>query len=213
MHNKDKDDADIWKTTDTKWAPDGGAVKQTKDGERNLSVPCVEYLVCLAAAKRKTSNGFTSAQPVFWFGMTCGLVLGSQSFWDLLGKHYVCKFCKGDWKPGRGHSRQLTLMDGETNLQLIVNEPPGKEIAKHFAQQAKAMIRLTPNAAPRDVPLDPTLDAKARIFLSDSASDVIWKLILADPSHEAIENMDRIARKALAIREDSQRAKDSRPST
>ena len=61
--------------------------------------------------------------------------------------------------------------------------------------------------------MDPTLDAKARIFLSDAASDVIWKLILADPSHEAIENMDRIARKALAVREDSQRAKDSRPST
>ena len=189
-------------------------MKQTKEGERNLPIPCLEYLVRLAAAKGKTSNGSTSAQPVFWFGMTCGLVLGSQSFWDLLGKHYVCKFCKGNWKPGRGHSRQLTLMDGENNLQRIVNEPPGKEIARHFAQQAKAMIRLTPNAAPRDVPpLGPTLDAKARIFLSDSASDVILKLILADPSHEAIENMDKIARKALDVREESQRAKDSRPST
>ena len=61
-----------------------------------------------------------------------------------------------------------------------------------------AMVRVAPNAAPRDVPLDPTLDAKGRLFLSEGGSDMIWRLILSDPSHEVIENMDLIARTALA---------------
>ena len=203
----------MWKTSNTKWAPDGHAVKQSAEGTTNLPAPCLEYLTCLAAANGKKSNGFTANQPVFWFGMTCGLVLGSQSFWDLLGKRYVCKFCKGDWKPGRGHSRQLTLMDGETNLQLIVNEPPGKEIAAYFRAQAQTMVRVAPNAAARDVPLDPTLDAKARLFLPDAASDVLWKMILSDPGHEALENMDKIARRALNIREESRQAAGSGLST
>jgi hypothetical protein len=47
--------------------------------------------------------------------------------------------------------------------------------------------------------LDPTLDAKKRIFLSDAASDAVWRLILADPGQDAIAAMDRIARVALGI--------------
>ena len=43
--------------------------------------------------------------------------------------------------------------------------------------------------------------------------DANRKLILADPIHEATENMDRIVRKALATRKECRRAKDSRPST
>ena len=160
--------------------------------------PCVQLLTCQAGPDGKRKRGFSKNAPCFWFAAVCGLVLPSVSPWEIVGKGYHCKYCRGKWRAGKGHTRMITIMDGTNNYQLVVNEPPGKEYARFWRNRMEYMMRVSPNESPRDVPLDPTLPASKRVFLSDAASDILWKAILADPGETGRKHLDTIARKALA---------------
>ena len=180
-------------------------VTSAKDagGRTQSEIPALPIFVSATTARDfRNKHGGSHTAPLFWFQATCGLVLSSVSPWEVIEKErgvsassgYVCKFCNGRWKPGKGHSRMLTIMDGYQNFQLVVHEPPGREYARFLRDRAQFEMRLNPNDIPRDVPLDPAAEARRRVFLSEETSEVVWKTILSTPSPEALHYVDHLAR-------------------
>ena len=175
--------------------PDGGLLERPgATCDDGYPAPCPEMVTCASSKKWRCSHGFSSWAPVFWFHMTCGMVLSSVLPWEIK-KGFHCKWCTGKWKAGKGGTRQVTIQDDNKALSLVMHEPPGKPYHRFLKNRALLYTKLVDEASapPRDVAI---MGVQKRIFLSEAASDAIWHMLFNEDS-SGLKHMDDIAKKAI----------------
>ena len=145
-----------------------------------------------------------------WRKVECGLVLPTCTGWELKvrsknnkgGKNaWKCNYCQQNWKGKKEGSRFMVLYDGETCLQLILDNPPTELENKHQKERMEYYKRLEPHDVVRDAhPIVPPDSASHRIRYTGAASDMIYRKVWSDHSAEGYMVMDEIAKLAAPHR-------------
>ncbi len=126
--------------------------------------------------------------------LPCGKICRASSDWLYYtreGKNrsknaWTCIDCKQLWKRTHG-SRFVILSDGRTALQLILDEPPQRELSKWTKGRVQWYKRYAPNAARQDAtPLLPDNSFAERLSFEDEDSDNIWRALLGNYDMDAM---------------------------
>ena len=95
----------------------------------------------------------------------------------------------------------MVIYDGETCLQLILDNPPSELEQKWKKARIEFYKRIEPNAVVRDqYPIVPPESANHRIRFTGAASDAIYKIVYGQLHTEAFSVLDELANKAAAFR-------------
>jgi hypothetical protein len=121
--------------------------------------------------------------------MECGMVHAAVSGYDysqlFTGTQlitYKCAACRGRWSSNAPGSRFLVIYDGESVIQVILNDPPDNLLEDHLTNKLKHLRKQVRSIDPRDtIPVIPMRKTSVRIRATDSyLSDQIWKAVLAN---------------------------------
>ena len=145
---------------------------------------------------------------VFWGKVECGLILPSLSSWEVVTKQkgvttggYMCKYCKGFWKQGKGGSRFLQIIGRHKSkvaaLQLVLDEPPQDLHNRWIKDRVEFYKRVEP-LAPRDERLDLVGGPQNRLRFSTSnglgvVSDALWTTILGNEEVSSLKMIHQVA--------------------
>jgi hypothetical protein len=142
-----------------------------------------------------------------WLKLECGLVHAAVTGFEYSchsgsgAKHrYKCKSCAMKWLLAKPGSRFLVIYDGETVIQIILNEPPPPLLESHLIDRAKYYKKFEPRAGLRDaIPIIPQREASVRIRATDEdLSNQIWQSVLGSQDcFEATEVIDRVTKAAM----------------
>ncbi len=126
--------------------------------------------------------------------LPCGKICRASSDWLYYTREgksktknaWTCIDCKQLWKRTHG-SRFVILSDGQTALQLILDEPPQREMSKWTKDRVQWYKRYAPNAARHDAtPLLPDNSFAERLAFEDEESDNIWRALLGNYDMDAM---------------------------
>ena len=179
---------------------------ETSHRAANTNAPPItaDNALCKAGKVWKKRNGYSKNDEVWWGKAECGLILGSVTPWEVVTKvhgetkgGYVCKYCQGFWKPGRGGGRFLQISDGEVTLQAIVDEPPGTLYAKWIRSRVEWYKRIAPKAPLTDKRPDLSLPAHRRVRMSEAVSQALWEVCLSNPDEAAMRHIEQLASRAV----------------
>ena len=165
--------------------------------------------VASVASKDYVKKHFAKGKHVFWGKVECGLILPSLSSWEVVTKQkgvttggYMCKYCKGFWKQGKGGSRFLQIIGRHKSkvaaLQLVLDEPPQELHNRWIKDRVEYYKRVEPLAAPRDERLDLVGGPQNRFRFSTSngsgvVSDALWTTILGNEEMASLKMIHQVA--------------------
>jgi hypothetical protein len=147
-----------------------------------------------------------SKQNKNWDHLECGLVHSAVSGYDYshhaTGKsnRYKCKACTETWKQSDPGGRFLVIYDGQTVIQIILNEPPQLLHNAFIKDRVKYLRKFEPREEFRDtIPIIPKLKASVRIRATDDGlSNQIWTTVLGDQEDgDHMEALEALAKTAL----------------
>ena len=83
-----------------------------------------------------------------------------------------------------------------------MHEPPGKPYHQFLKNRATLYTKIADEASapPRDVAI---MGVEKRIFLTEAASEALWRIIFSQESNAALQRLDDLAK--LAVRKEIQR--------
>ncbi len=106
---------------------------------------------------------------------------------------YKCKACRGKWEVSKPGSRFLVIFDGNTVIQIILNEPSHALLNKHLKERVKYFKKFEPRGECRDtIPMMPRKNASVRISATCPKMNAqIWEAVLGVQEGTPIEDKFR----------------------
>ena len=193
---------------------ESGAAGPTPQGvgtrPAHAAVPTVDLGQCGERGQQGLrQEALAKGKHVFWGKVECGLILPSLSSWEVVTKQkgvttggYMCKYCKGFWKQGKGGSRFLQIIGRHKSkvaaLQLVLDEPPQELHNRWIKDRMEYYKRVEPLAAPRDERLDLVGGPQNRFRFSTSnglgvVSDALWTTILGNEEMASLKMIHQVA--------------------
>ena len=170
-----------------------------------LPPPSVHTVLCTCSKDYLKKNKLDKTARWYWFSAVCGLVMSAVSSWEIRtkqwGEHnkggYCCRHCRGMWKAGRPGSRMLDICDGQSRVQLILNEPDEALWNRWARDRMELCKRLEPNEAPRDEAPPSDVPSSHRIQLSALVSDAVWQVVLGNHEAAGLRHIQDIAQQSV----------------